>query len=82
MHCRSLTDESGSPVAGPVTDDVPPNLPMACDDTQGTINHGTRTNGCAFVLFFDMHVEGKTHTDVDLERGVGMKPGLLWQLRN
>jgi prepilin-type N-terminal cleavage/methylation domain-containing protein len=82
MHYRSLTDRSGNPMPSAIRDDFPPNMPMGCDDTQGTINHGTRTNGYMTVVFFDSHVEGKTHTDVDLEEGVGRKPGLLWQLSN
>jgi len=67
---------------GAIKDDRPPEEPMACDDTQGGINHGTATNGGMAVLFFDSHVEFKTNTEIDLERGVGMKPGLLWRLKN
>jgi len=82
MHYYSLTDKAGSPVAGAIRDDFPPNEPMASDDTEGTINHGTRDEGGMHVLFFDSHVEFWTNTKIDLERGVGMKGGPLWRLRN
>ena len=82
MHYRSLTDADGRPTPGAVPHDFPPNMPMACDDTQGAVNHGPANNGYMSVLFFDTHVEGKTSTEVDLERGVGQKGGLLWRLRN
>lgn len=61
---------------------VPDSEPMACDDTQGTINHGTRTNGGMSVLFFDSHVEFKTSEEIDVERAVGQEDGLLKRLRN
>jgi prepilin-type processing-associated H-X9-DG protein len=70
---------------GAVRDDFPPYEPMACDDTQGGINHGTASNGGMNVLFFDAHVEFKTPPDVDVttEHGsVGMRPGFLWRLKN
>jgi prepilin-type processing-associated H-X9-DG protein len=82
MHYHSLTDAAGQPIPGAIRDDFPPNMPMASDDTQGTINHGSRSNGGMGILFFDSHVEFATNTEVDLERAVGRKPGLLWQLRN
>ena len=63
-----------------IRDDFPPNEPMACDDTEGSINHGERENGGMSVLFFDSHVEFWTHTKVDLEEGVGQ--GDLVALRN
>ncbi|MBL7223258.1 MAG: prepilin-type N-terminal cleavage/methylation domain-containing protein [Candidatus Brocadiae bacterium] len=81
MHYRSLTDDTGAVVAGAITHDFPPNMPMACDDTQGVINHGSR-GGHMSVIYFDSHVEGLTGQDIDVEKGVGQKPGLLWQLRN
>jgi prepilin-type processing-associated H-X9-DG protein len=62
--------------------DVHPFAPMASDDTQGDINHGTLTNGGMSVLFFDAHVEFKTHTELDLKRAVGQEGGLLEELRN
>jgi len=34
------------------------------------------------VLFFDGHVEWKSDREIDVESGVGKKPGLLWRLRN
>ena len=88
MHYRSLTGASGNPRSGAIRDDFPPNMPMASDDTQGTINHGEARNGGMSVLFFDSHVEFKTNTEIDLETGVGASGGyggfkpLLWQLRN
>ena len=82
MHYRSLTDDDGNPKPGAIEEDFPPNMPIACDDTQGVINHGSANNGYMSVLFFDSHVDGITNTEIDLERGVGAKPGLLWQLRN
>jgi len=82
MHYRSLTDSSGNPRPSAIRDDFPPNMPMACDDTQGAINHGPATNGYMSVVFFDSHVDGLSSTEIDVERAVGRKPGLLWQLRN
>jgi len=82
LHYYSLTDKVGNPTAGAIRDDFPPNEPMASDDTEGTINHGTRDNGGMSVLFFDSHVEFWTNTKIDLEDGVGMKSGPLWRLRN
>ncbi|MBM4037465.1 MAG: DUF1559 domain-containing protein [Planctomycetes bacterium] len=63
-----------------VREDFLPNAPIACDDTQEPINHGSRDNGGMNVLFFDSHVEWWTHERVDLERGVGA--GELVHLRN
>ena len=80
MHYRSVVDLTGRPQA--IRDDFPPNEPMGCDDTQGSINHGERNNGGMAVLFFDSHVEFKTNTELDLERGVGDPRGLLRMLRN
>ena len=82
MHYRSLTDADGTPMPAAIPDDFPPNEPMACDDTQGAINHGTRANSYMSVVFFDHHVEGKTHVELDPERAVGEAGGLLWRLRN
>jgi len=82
MHYRSLTDNSGNPLAGAIRDDFPPNAPLGCDDTQGAVNHGPASNGWMSVVFFDSHVEGLTSTDVDVERGVGQRPGRLAALRN
>lgn len=89
MHYRSLTNRSGKPVGGAIRDDYPPNMPMASDDTQGTINHGPRTvegqiywPGGINILFVDSHVEHKRENDVSFRNSVGRKPGLLWQLRN
>jgi len=60
--------------------DFPPNEPMACDDTEEPINHGSaRTMN---VLFFDSHVEYWEDNRIDPERGVGMKGGELAHLRN
>ena len=63
-----------------IRDDFPPNEPMACDDTEGTVNHGRAGSGGMNVLLFDNHVEYWPHTKVDLEHGVGT--GELLILRN
>ena len=60
--------------------DAPPDEPMASDDTEGTINHGEVNNGMMGILFLDSHIEYWTHTQVDLEHGVGK--GELVALRN
>ena len=82
MHYKSLTDTAGRPKAGAIMHDFPPNEPMASDDTEGSINHGDVNNGGTMVLFFDGHKEFWTHEKIDLERGVGLKGGPLWRLRN
>ena len=82
MHYRSLTDTAGKPMPGAIPDYFPAAMPMASDDTQGTINHGTANNGGMCVLFFDSHVDWKTNEELDVEHAVGQKGGLLWQLRN
>ncbi|MFW6163399.1 MAG: type II secretion system protein [Planctomycetota bacterium] len=82
MHWRSLTDRSGRPTTGAVADDFPPNMPMASDDTQGSINHGRRDSRNMSVLFFDSHAEVMTADELDLRKSVGQAGGLLWQLRN
>jgi hypothetical protein len=64
----------------PVRVDFPPSEPMACDDTEGTVNHGSAGNGGMAVLFFDSHAEFWRDTKVDLEHGVGT--GELLLLRN
>ncbi|MFC1806358.1 H-X9-DG-CTERM domain-containing protein [Planctomycetota bacterium] len=93
MHYRSLSDSGAAiPASFPPS---PAATPMACDDTQGAINHGERNNGGMNVLFFDGHIEFKrttgftdgqpdpdTFPGIDLERGVGQTGGLLWRLRN
>ena len=89
MHYRSQTNAVGAAYPGAIRDDFPPNMPMASDDTQGSINHGEKNNGGMAVLFFDSHVELRTNTELDLEASVGDqgagggadKP-LLWQLAN
>ena len=86
MHYYSGTDDKGNHVGGAIRDDFPPSMPMASDDTQGTINHGTADNGGMCVLFFDSHVDFKTNEEIDVEHGVGddgsWPKKLLWQLRN
>jgi prepilin-type processing-associated H-X9-DG protein len=79
MHYNSDKTEAGA-----IRDDYPPNKPMASDDTQGDINHGTLTNGGMNVLFFDSHVEFRTHTELDLKRAVGdtSPDALLTELSN
>jgi len=78
MWWKSVNTVTG----GAIRDDFPPNEPMASDDTQGGVNHGSARNGGMSVLFFDSHVELKTNAEVDLVHGVGLRPGLLWRLRN
>ncbi|MBL7224272.1 MAG: prepilin-type N-terminal cleavage/methylation domain-containing protein [Candidatus Brocadiae bacterium] len=82
LHFYSTTDAAGNPAPGAIEDVYPPNMPMASDDTQGPVNHGTANNGGMAVLFLDSHVKFMINTEIDLERGVGRKGGLLWQLRN
>jgi len=65
-----------------IRDDFPPEEPMACDDTEGTVNHGRADSGGMNVLFFDGHVEFWPNTRVDLLRGVGQKGTELVALRN
>ena len=82
MHYRSLTNAAGKRVAAAIRDDFPPNMPMGSDDTQGSVNHGPKDGGGMCVLFFDSHVEFRTHKEVDLVKGVGRTRRLLSQLRN
>jgi len=85
LHHRSLTGADASPKPGALPVNFAANpaaTPMASDDTQGSINHGTRDNGYMSVLFFDHHVEGKASVELDVERAVGQTGGLLWRLRN
>ena len=82
VHYRSLTDTDGNPMAGAIRDDFPPNIPMACDDTQGAINHGSRDNGYMSLIFFDTHVVGLQSTDVDVAEAVGQRPGRFAHLSN
>ncbi|MBM4031152.1 MAG: hypothetical protein FJ291_05135 [Planctomycetes bacterium] len=62
-----------------VRDDFPPNEPMACDDTEGTPNHGGQGMS---VLFFDSHVEYWTSDMIDPGRSVGVLGTALVHLRN
>ena len=82
MHYRSLTDKRGGAVPGAIPEDFDASEPMAADDTQGAVNHGNDLRRGMNVVFFDSHVEWKEPPDIDLERGVGQKGGLLWWLRN
>ena len=82
LHYYSRTDASGKPRPGALINDLAPSEPIASDDTQGAVNHGTSDSGGMCVRFFDSHVEWKTHEEIDLERGVGQKGGPLWRLRN
>ena len=65
-----------------VRDDFSQNEPIACDDTEGTINHpsGLWRSGGMNVLFFDTRLEFWPADRVDLEHGVG--EGELVHLRN
>ena len=64
----------------PILEHFPQDKPMACDDTEGTINHGRKGSAGMCVLFFDGHVEFWSSERVDLEHGVGEKE--LVYLRN
>jgi len=77
MHYGSNPEKPGA-----IRDDYPPNKPMASDDTQGDINHGTASSGGMFILFFDSHVEFRTNTELDVEHAVGQKGGPLKELSN
>jgi len=72
MHALWAVQGTGSEITA-IRDDHPPNAPMGCDDTEGTINHGEQDNGGMAVLFFDSHVDFWTNTRVDLLRGVGVR---------
>jgi len=78
IHWRSMSS-TGSAIHG---NDGPPDQPMASDDTEGTINHGTGRNGGMNVLFFDAHVDWQTADELDPLTAVGQKGGLLEKLRN
>ena len=83
---KSVSTRSG----GAILHDFPPDQPMACDDTQGGINHGDARRGGMSVLFFDSHVEFKAAAEVDITsehgsvgQGVPNPPKtLLWRLKN
>ena len=76
------TDQNGRPAPGAAQDSYPPMIPMASDDTQGTVNHGRRKPFGLCVLFFDGHVEFWTKPQIDPASAVGRKPGPLWLLSN
>jgi prepilin-type processing-associated H-X9-DG protein len=83
LHHRSYTDWTGKRIPSVVRRyDYQPTDPMASDDTQGTINHGTGPRRGMNVLFVDGHVEFKSTADLDPEHAVGQKGGLLEKLRN
>lgn len=81
LHSGSFRDAAGRPRAVTV-DDARPDEPMASDDTEGPINHGEANNGMMLILFFDGHIEHRINDQIDLERAVGHKGGLLEKLRN
>jgi len=82
LHFYSLTDEAGNPIPGALRDDFPPDEPFASDDTEGAVNHGTGSRSRINVMFADSHVESRAGSEIDVERAVGQKGGLLWRLRN
>ncbi len=63
----------------PIRDDFPPREVMACDDTEGTPNHGGQGMS---VLFFDSHVEYWGRDRIDPARSVGASGTELVYLRN
>jgi prepilin-type processing-associated H-X9-DG protein len=73
---------------GALRDDFTAGEPMACDDTQGAINHGDA--GGMNVLFMDSHVSFKQTPEVDITsqhgsvgQGFPNPPKtLLWRLKN
>jgi prepilin-type processing-associated H-X9-DG protein len=86
LHYRSYTGMDGRPV--PIYDDLPTFEPTACDDTEGTVNHGEWGYSGLNVLFFDSHVEFFSRDKLDPRTAVGatgppVRPQpLLWRLRN
>jgi len=82
MHYYSMTSRGGRAIPEAIRDDFSPNEPMASDDTEGTVNHGTGAGGGMSILFFDSHVEFHTGTRIDPAAAVGKRPGRLWRLRN
>jgi prepilin-type processing-associated H-X9-DG protein len=87
---KSVNTQSGGALPAYFPDPLPAaNEPMACDDTQGGINHGG-ANGGMNILFFDSHVEFRTTAGVDVTsehgsvgQGFPNPPmTLLWRLRN
>lgn len=86
MHFGSLITGRHGGTTPLTMADFPPDLAMACDDTQGSINHGRRRAGGMNVVFFDHHVEFRSSTefqcDVDLLHAVGSRDGLLGHLKN
>jgi hypothetical protein len=87
---KSVNTQSGGGIRGSFQMDHEAEEPMACDDTQGSINHGQASNGGMCVLFFDSHVEFWTNKQVDITfatgsvgRGFPNPPRtLLWRLKN
>ena len=77
LHYRSFTAADGSPKAVAADGDFPPNLPMACDDTEGPPHHG---GGGLAILYFDTHIEYKTAVEGKLEGWAKGRPP--WPLRN
>lgn len=97
IHYWSLRDTDGAAQPGALHVDAIENTvyaPAACDDTQGSVNHGKEPSRGFTVLFFDGRVwflkERSTSrpewltskAELDLEREVGLKDGPFWQLRN
>ena len=84
MHYYSQADPTRGFPPGAIREDYPPNKPMASDDTEGDINHGTLRNGGMNVLFFDSHVEFRMNTELDLRHAVGdtSPDALLTELSN
>jgi hypothetical protein len=78
MHYYSMRDDAGNPVPGAIPADYPPNLPMACDDSQGESNHGSGFH----IVFFDLHTEGREDYMFDYKPWVGKEDDLLRDLRN
>jgi len=73
MHYYSDKTEAGA-----IFRDDPRDGPMGSDDTQGDVNH----DGGMAILFFDSHVEWRTTAEIDVERAVGQRGGLLEALSN
>lgn len=82
LHYATLTSRVGSSEAVLPRHSFPESSPMACDDTEGPVNHARDSDGGMNVAFFDGHVQFRTGTQLDVEKAVGLKGGLLEGLGN
>lgn len=81
LHYRSFVDEKGKPRAfGP--DELHPQDAIASDDTDGEANHPDLSDSGGHVLSACAGVDWRTHSELDWEKAVGLKGGILERLRN